>query len=205
MNYIEMVAAIKSYADRNDAEVDASIDTFFLMAEARINRSLRVSEMTTRASVATMAEKEYYALPPDFSGIRDIELQDAAGKRHGMEYLPPSQMNIIHSYEESTNYYYTIIAGNLHILPIQDAGATIEIVYYQKIPNLDGDVTESNWLSEIYPDIYMSSLMIEVEKFVKNKEAVMFWKAEFTEAVNALTDADKHDRWSGPPLRTRTQ
>lgn len=205
MNYTEMVAAVKAYADRNDAEVNAAIDTFIMMAEARINRKLRVGEMTTRASVSTLDDKEYYALPSDFNSIRDIELQDEAGGRHGLEYMPPSQMNMVHGYDDLPGYYYTILAGSLHILPIQSSGSVIEIVYYQKLPHLDGDTTESNWLSETYPDIYMAAMMIEMEKFVKNKDAVMFWKAEFLEAVTDLSDADSRDRWSGPPLRTRTQ
>ncbi len=207
MNYTEMVAAVKAYADRNDAEVNAAIDTFIMMAEARINRKLRVSEMTTRASVATLEDKEYYSLPSDFSGIRDIELQDTAGARHVIDYMPPNQMNMVHGYNvvDLPGYYYTIIAGNLHVLPIIGAGAAIEIVYYQKLPHLDGNVNETNWVSEIYPDIYVSALMIEIEKFVKNKEAVEFWKAEFNEATAALTSADSVDRWSGPPLMIRTQ
>jgi len=204
MNYTEIVAAAKAYADRNDSEINANVDVFLKMSESKINRVLRVSEMTVRATVSTITDKEYYALPPDFSGMRDAELQ-IGSTRHPLEYLPPSQMNIIYNYEESTNYYYTILAGNLHLLPIQDAGALIEMVYYQKLPPLDGVIIESNWVSETYPDIYIAAMMVEIESFVKNAEAVTIWEARFDKAIAALDLADSKDRWSGPPLRTRTQ
>ena len=38
MDYNQIVLAAKAYADRNDIEVNANIDNFILLAEAKINR-----------------------------------------------------------------------------------------------------------------------------------------------------------------------
>lgn len=204
MTYTELVAAVKSYADRNDSEVDSNFDTFIKMAEAKINRLLRISKMTARATVSTLDDKEYYALPSDFNGVRDIELQ--SDKRHTLEYLTPEQMNNVYNNGDNVEgYYYTIIAGNIHLLPIQSTGSIIEIVYYQSLENLDGDTTTSNWLSENYPDVYLAELMVEVESFVKNAQAVAIWEERFDKSINALNLADQDDRWSGTPLKMRLQ
>lgn len=213
MTYTELVAAVKSYADRNDSEVNASFDSFILMAEAKINRLLRVNEMSTRATVATLDDKEYYALPSDFAGMRDVEMQ-VGNERYTLEYRTPEQMNTFYGENYTNNYiidcnpeeyYYTIIAQNIHILPIQGTGSTVEIVYYQKLEHLDGDTTTSNWMSEDYPDIYLAALMVEVASFVKNAQAVQIWEGRFDKAINALNNADQKDRWSGTPLRMRVQ
>ena len=37
MDYNQIVLAAKAYADRNDIEVNANIDNFILLAEAKIN------------------------------------------------------------------------------------------------------------------------------------------------------------------------
>jgi len=176
MNYDEIVSIVKVYADRNDAEVNASMSAFILMAEAKINRLLRIKEMTSQAQI-DVTGTEYYALPSTFNGMRDIEVQ-FEDTRYTLDYMPPSQMNMFSNYDNPNCYHYTLIADKIVI---------------------------SNWLSEIYPDIYLASIIVEIQTFVKNAEGVALWEARFDKAINALIKADDHDRWSGPPMMMRTQ
>ena len=74
MNYTDLVGAARAYADREDADVGNNMDIFIIMAEARMNRLLKTREQSTRAYVATVDDQEYYSLPPDYAGMRDIQL-----------------------------------------------------------------------------------------------------------------------------------
>lgn len=203
MTYDELVALVKAYSDRYDAEVADNIDNFMRLAEMRISRLLRVRDMTARAKIATEDDAEYYPLPLDFAGIRDIELQDN-GSRYTMSYANPEQMNSLHSGADSVSgYYYTIVANQLHVKPEQPAGKFIELVYYQTVPALTSS-NFFNWVSLYHAELYLSGMMIEVQSFVKNAEGMKLWSERFNAAANELSVTDQNDRWSGTPLQVRT-
>lgn len=200
MTYDELITQAKAYADRYDKEVADNMAAFFALAEARINRSIKVREMTSRARMRLNEGQEYYPLPADFAGMRDIELAPTDGARKTLTYLSPEQANIIAESQGSFTGY-TIIANQLHIVPDQ-GNSVVEIVYYQKLLPL-GAENESNWLSESYPDAYLNAIMSEIELFVKNGDAFKLWTVRFNEVMAEIGMNDMKERWSGTPLQTR--
>ena len=202
MNYTEIKQAALDYADRQDAEVVNNMDTFLRVVEARANRILHVRKMATRAVIATVEDKEYYGLPYDFSGLRDIEIRDPLNpnSRETMEYLSPELMNK-HVSSASKKFQYTIIADQLHVWPPSN-GKEIEVVYYRKLPPLTEEDNE-NWLSTGNPDVYIFGLMVEINSFVKDTQNAMAWEQRFGDSIHAVTAEDDIDRWSGTPHRIR--
>ena len=209
MNYATIVSTALSYSDREtDVELTNRIDDFLRIVESRINRVLKVQKMSVRTLLTTAADQEYYGLPADFAGLRDIEMraQDdtdgAARNRYTGEYLSPEQMNTAVSFNENaSNFYYTVIANQLQISPPQD-GMVMELVYYRKLP----DLTENdsvNWMSEDNPDAYIFGLMVEVSAFVKNAGATDLWNARFKESLGEIDVDDSLSRWSGTALQVR--
>jgi len=207
MTYDEIKALALSYADREDAEVSDRIDDFIVIVESRINRMLEVRKMSTRTQTTAIADQEYYGLPADFSGIRDIEISDlATGKfRQTRAYLTPDQMKI----ESAKNVisgtgrqvYYTIVADQFQIYPpVTDK--TIEIIYYQNLPPLTS-VSPDNWLSFFAPDAYVFGILTEINSFVKDAQTSALWDQRFNEVVKQLDYDDARDRWSGTPMQIR--
>lgn len=207
MNYLELVAAGQAYADRYDQEVVDNMDNFLRFAEARINRLLKVREQSKRARLQTVDEQEYYPLPTDFAGMRDINIvtpgADGGESVRTYTYLNPEQMNI-KSAQTTNGLWYTVIADQLQIAPIQAAGSQIEIIYYQRLFPLTRD-NPTNWLSNSFPDIYLAALMLEIEAFVKNDQSVMLWESKFKMMIGELQTVDVDERWSGTPLTTKVQ
>lgn len=206
MNYTELVAASKAYADRQDIEVDANIDNFILMAEARMNRVLKTREQTTRIYAPTIEDQEFYTLPPDFSGMRDIQLNSALPSTEHSQtqfnYMTPEQFNIRRDQTYAGSLFYTVVANQLQIFPIQEAGLSIELIYYQKVPNLSLD-NLTNWMSESHPDIYLAGITSEIEIFAKNYKVGKAWDDRMARAIGELEKADVEERWSGQPLVVR--
>ena len=203
MNYQTIVDLALSYADREDTEVIDRMDGFLRMVESRINKRLQVWKMTSRAVIDMVSDQEYYGLPCDFSGMRDIEVYptDSATDRVTPCYLNPEQMNTA-ILNKSDTLAYTIIADQIHITP-QDTGKVLEIVYYSTLPELSaGNVT--NWLSSGNPDIYVFGLLVEINSFVKDGTAADIWNARFMDELSALSLEDQNIRWSGTPLVIRT-
>lgn len=205
MNYEEMIAAASAYADRSDIEVTGSMDTFIVMAEGRINRLLKVRKQSARAFTPTVEDQEYYSLPPDYSGMRSVtlnsDLPDASHSVTRFDYIAPYVMDDVTNRQDLCRNYHTIIGNQLRIFPRQKAGKSIEMAYYQKVPNLNSEFP-SNWLSEDYPDIYLSGILAEIELFVKNYSSATLWYDRMTTSLQELESTDKMERWTGSPLTT---
>jgi hypothetical protein len=206
MNYTELVAASKAYADRNDVEVADNIDIFILMAESRINRILKTREQSTRIYTPTIADQEYYTLPPDYVGMRNIQLNDgepgSTVKVTPMCLLSPEQFDVQKSITYSNTIYYSIINSQIQMYPLQEAGLTIEIVYFQKVPSLTSEFP-TNWLADSHPDIYLSGILSQIEAFTKNYDVSKAWDSSMSRGILELETTDVAEKWAGSSMVTR--
>ncbi len=204
MNYNEITTIALSYADRKDAEVINRIDDFIKVTEARINRDLEVGKQVARATLAVSPTQSYYGLPDDFNGLRDIQL-NLGDEIRTMYYRTPEEMNDLVSNENAQTLeqvYYSIIANQLQIAPIQMTG-TLEITYYRRVPNLNSN-DDTNWLSQSDPDCYIFGILVEISAFTKDADALAVWDARFKEALATMLDLDARSRWSGTPMQMRS-
>ena len=212
MNYADIVSLSLSYSDRSDLEVTSRVDNFIEIVEARMNRLLETRRMSARSIVATIKDQEYYGLPSNWAGMRDIEIYGTASDpssaqgRQTLQYLTPEQMNQktglpTATYSVNSQIYYTIVANQIQIFPTQDS-RTMEIVYYQTVPNLNATDTD-NWLSFAAPDAYIFGILVEISAFVKDATTSSLWDNRFLQVMNQISDDDKNDRWSGGTLQVR--
>jgi hypothetical protein len=206
MNYGEIKSIAQSYTDRYDQELVKAMPAFTKIVEGKINNALRTGEQAVRAQIWLMRDEEYYGLPSDWGGARDVEILKQGTRTGGrtLTYLSPEEMNKI-SRSPSRPYprhnYYTIIANQIQIAPPTD-NEVLEIVYYQRLPTLVED-TDSNWLTEKNPDAYVFGLCTEIAGFAKDENAFMTYDARFKEALGNVTQEDQITRWSGPSHRVQ--
>lgn len=204
MDYTEIKNAILGYSDRKDQAVIDAIDMFLRVVESRVNRKLKTQYQSMRTQLLITADQQYYGLPSDFLGLRDIEVSSGADTQTTLEYVTPAQLNdIIGSGQEAfgPTKYYTIVAKQLQIYPVVE-NMVLEIVYYQSIPPLEVGTPE-NWLSITYPDTYIFGGMVELSAFIKDAVASNLWEQRFVGVVTEIATDDKNTRWSGPPMRIR--
>jgi hypothetical protein len=201
MNYKEIIDASKAYTDRFDEELADSMTAFTRVVEAKINNALRTGDQSVRSQIWLRSGEEYYGLPCDWGGARDVEIL-SSGQQHGrtLVYLAPEQMNKL-TRQHGEHNYYTIIAGQIQIAPPAD-DQILEIIYYQRLPELAED-EDTNWLTEKNPDAYIFGLCTEISAFAKDPVLFEGYKARFAEALMDITQEDQITRWSGPALRTQ--
>lgn len=206
MNYSELVATSQAYADRQDTEVAMNMDTFILMTEARVNRLLKTREQSCRIFAPTVEGQEYYSLPPDYIGMRDIQLDDplptTTYTTQQFTYLNPEQFNAVRGQPYTGCLYYTVIANQIQIYPIQDAGLAIELVYFQRVPPLTA-ANPDNWMATNHPDIYLAGMCAEISLFAKDYDTATGWFERLKLAVSELDNTDVQERWAGSSLVTR--
>ena len=202
MKYAEIISTAIDYADRkdDDGEIANVIDSFLRIVEARINRVLKVQDQSKRAVMVTVEGQEYYGLPFDFSGLRDIEIRSTliASERSTPMYLNPEQMNN-HVTVGSSKYAYTIIDGQIQLNPTTD-NCLIEIIYYSTLEPLNDNSTQETWLSRSSPDMYIFGLLVEISAFVKDVASTQVWDERFKSELANLSKDDQESRWSGTSL-----
>ena len=202
MDYNEIVQTALGYADREDLEVTNNVDFFLRIAESRINKRLDVGEMSARAQIITVTGQDYYDLPDDFKSLRDVKYtSDNVAGTVTLEYVNPKQGNDANQSGLTGSCLYTIIAGQLQVIPTP-ADGVVDLVYHQKLLPLT-PAAPDNWLSADYPEIYVFGLLVEISSFVKDAVAANLWDERFQGAMTALDDDDSSSRWSGTPLKVR--
>ena len=203
MNYKEIIDAAKAYTDRYDEELAATMTAFTRVVEAKINNALRTGDQSVRSQIWLQRGQEYYGLPCDWGGARDVEILHE-GQQHGrtLVYLAPEEMNKL-TRQSGEHNYYTIIAGQIQVAPPAD-DQVLEVVYYQRLPELKEE-EDTNWLTEKNPDAYIFGLCTEISAFAKDSVLFEGYKARFTDALMDITQEDQITRWSGPALRTQVE
>jgi hypothetical protein len=199
MNYDEVVAACYAYADRYDSETTGFVSSFIALAEARINRLLKVRQASTRAFLVSILDQVYYGLPPDYAGMRNIQYNTGVNGIQVVKYRTPEQLDDMKAAGYIGSSFYTIVADQIQLSMAIEAGIQIEISYYQKVPNLT-TLAPINWVSENHPDVYVSAVTTEISLFVKDYDAAQIWNARLDKAISDLQFADSEERWAGSTL-----
>lgn len=203
MNYSEIVDMALSYSDREDTEVSDRMDQFIFIVESRINKKLKVADMSARATIdLSLADpdQEIFALPSDFGGLRSVKISEE--KQRTLTYVNPEQLSNRKSkgsFGANQRIYYNIVAKELHIYPPQTTG-NIEITYYQKIDPLTA-INTNNWISDDSPECYIFGILVEITSFTKDADAMAIWNGRFTECIDDIETDDQKTRWSGTPLQ----
>lgn len=212
MNLKQIKESAQGYVDRYDQELVGAIPGFLKVVESKINSALKTGEQSVRAQIWLERDKEYYGLPSDWGGFRDVELvhKGSQSLNEGTGYHPVGGQTLIYVNPEQMNgtsrrerqRYYTVIANQIQVAPPTD-NQILEVVYYQRVPALSQD-TDTNWLSDKHPDCYIFGLCAEICAFCKDAVGFELYKMRFAEAIADIAMDDQVTRWSGPSLRTYT-
>ena len=201
--FTELKDAIADWLDRSD--LTARIPDFIALAEARINRELRIRPMEVRSTMYATVDQQYFNLPGGYIQMRNIQLN--TNPTTPLEYITPEMLDRL--YGSSTTgkpRAYTLIGDEIQLAPIPDSAYTLEMAFYEKFTALgdgtSGTVT-SNWLTENAPDILLYGALMEAEPFIKNDERVAVWLNGYGNAIDKLQKADQRDRHSGSAMRVR--
>ena len=201
--FTELKDAIADWLDRSD--LTARIPDFIALAEARINRELRIRPMEVRSTMYATVDQQYFNLPGGYIQMRNIQLN--TNPTTALEYITPEMLDRL--YGSSTTgkpRAYTLIGDEIQLAPIPDSAYTLEMAFYEKFTALgdgtSGTVT-SNWLTKNAPDILLYGALMEAEPFIKNDERVAVWLNGYGNAIDKLQKADQRDRHSGSAMRVR--
>jgi len=201
--FTELKDAVADWLDRSD--ITARIPDFITLAEARLNRDLRIRPMEVRSSMETTSGQRYFNLPGGYIQMRNIQIN--TNPITPLEYITPEMLDRLYgSNSTGKPRAYTLIGDEIQLAPIPDSDYTLEMAFYEKFTPLGdgtaGTVT-SNWLTTNAPDVLLYGALLEAEPFIKNDERIGLWLNAYNGSIKKIQDADARDRHSGSAMRIR--
>ena len=201
--FTELKDALADWLDRSD--LTDRIPDFITLAEARLNRDLRIRPMEVRSSMETTAGQRYFNLPGGYLQMRNMQIN--SNPITPLEYITPEMLDRLYGSDTTGKpKAYTLIGDEIQLAPIPDSDYTVEMAFYEKFTPLgDGTsgTTTSNWLTLNAPDVLLYGALLEAEPFIKNDERVNLWINAYNSAITRIQDTDTKDRHSGSAMRIR--
>ena len=195
-NFTELKASIADTLNRDD--LTAQIPDFITLAEAQLSRDLRHWRMEDRANATV--DSQYTALPNNF--ISPIRITIPVNPSYTLELVSPFEISKLRMETQDTlgrPQFYAVVDGAFEVYPSPDANYTVELVYYESIPDLATNTT--NWLLTHYPDAYLYSSLIHSSPYLQEDQRIAVWNTLYLNAVSAINLEGERARTSGSGRR----
>jgi hypothetical protein len=179
-NYTDLKSTIASYLARSD--LTAIIPSFIQLAEIRLRRDMRISEMLI--NTALTPSSGIVTLPADFLEMRSVYFN--SNPLTTLEYQSPDLFSRNGFNDTSgTSVYFTIIANTIHFSPDPDSTDTVQILYYAKPAYLSDSNLTNVWTDNCMDAILYASLG-EAEPYLINDGRIATWAGLYDRAVGAI-------------------
>lgn len=193
------VTALDSYAELKDAvcgptgfmhrtDIEARFDTFLLLAEERINRTLRCSEMEVSLAPTVIASNAI-AIPTGTVAVKSLWL--SGYESSPLKVMPYDRLK--RQGTEGVAAHYSWQGLSFHF----DGTGTVTGVLYERVPALTA-AANTNWLLAAHPSAYLWGVITEACAYVMDDERAARADARFKQALGDINKAGQRDVYSGP-------
>ncbi len=199
--YTELKASVADWLNRTD--LTSVIPDFIALAEAQIERTLRTRQMIVRATASI--DTEYSAVPGDFLETKSIKLNT-----NPVTALTFESVDALDDLKSTTYIsagkpqYFSIVGGQIRVLPVPDNTYTAELIYYAKLSKLSS-TNATNWLLTQAPDVYLYGSLMQAAPYLKDDARVSVWAAIYTRGLEELQVADDRGATSGGSIMMRAR
>lgn len=202
--FTELKSAIADELNRSD--LTSVIPNFISLAEARLNRDLRVRQMIKRANAPTVAGNRYLSVPPDWQQAKNLQIT-ASGKTVQLEFMTLDFADYYNSTRGGLSgvpKYYNFTGGDIELIPTPNDVYSIEMAYYGKVTPLSDSVS-TNWLLTQWPDVYLYGSLIHSAPYLKEDDRLDVWSAIYDRLTTDINASDERAQYSGSTLKARTR
>ncbi|MGB4498534.1 MAG: hypothetical protein WBI40_07535 [Methylococcaceae bacterium] len=181
-NYSTLQTAIANWLHRND--LTAVIPDFITLAESRINRVFSARGTELEAVLTATAGSELVNLPADFGSPIVLWLESFVPRQELILKLS-SELN--YSPIRAYPTFYAIKSNTIQFDRIADDAYPLRLRYVQTI---DLATTDTNYVLENYPDIYLFSALVEAAVFIRDMEQMQIWQQKLDLALSEAQSSE---------------
>jgi len=198
-DYEGLKAVVADYLGRDD--LADRIPDFIRLAEARLNRDVRMRVMERRAYHLLDAGKNELSLPwkreagdwDVFLEMRDLVWR-CGGRTVNLTYLPADDYST-RLQEQGSPVRYAIVGKSLFIVPVPDQRGQVELTYWAEIPPLS-DAQPANAVLETAPDLYLYAALVESAPWARSSVPVELWTQYYREARERVRESENRGRYT---------
>lgn len=184
--YSELQTAVAGWLHRGD--MATRIPEFIMLAEAKINRRLRVPGMEAALSSETITDS-VIPLPADFAGVKALWVDG-----YPIDPLEPQALeSVLAATGQGVATLYARQGSNLRF----DGTGDVTGVYYARVPALS-DAAPTNWLLSDSPDLYLFGALGEAALHIKDETRGALWQQRFETLIDELNSVAVRDSYGGP-------
>lgn len=184
-DFLDLRTAVLEQVGRTDiADVFPRLT---LLAEAYMSRKMEMLDQITTVTVTFSGGVA--PLPNDFSQV--IGLFDTAG----CEYV--QQPTQIVKREHTTGFYAIEPSG----LVSKHSDGDLTLQYYAKIPTITAAPTDSNWLLQRYPSLYLYAVAYEAAKYMRDRDLAADMRALRDDEMRDAMADDSDARYARARVR----
>lgn len=193
--------SVASWLKRSD--LTSVIPDLIALGEARIARDLRLRKQVTQTTLTTVAGQQYVSLPADFLEAENFTVGTSPPRT--MSVVTPELLDVKFPAGSWSGVpaAYCAVGDQIRLGPTPDAAYSITLDYYQRWTALSAS-SDTNWLLQKHPSIYLFAALAEAEPFLMNDPRAAVWEAKYANDVKTLQDADDEALRSGSAMRVRT-
>ena len=197
-NYTDLQASIADTLNRDD--LTAKIPDFIKMAEGIMNRSVRHWRMEDRATATV--NTQYSALPNNFAEpIRMILTGSEVSVVEVVGSLEISRLRAAVNDTKGTPRNFAIMDQSIEVFPTPDQDYTMELVYYETLPDLATNNT--NWLLTYYPEAYVYGSLLHSAPYLQEDERLAVWSGLYQSAISGINEDGMKAKTSGSGRRIK--
>ena len=214
MNYISLKASIDDWLARSDISDETISDTLIDLAEARINRILRVKAMETvyDETIANgvtdypstcLEFKHLYLYSGDgdtLSGDGIVDPTDNTVRE--LEWRGFDAFSREYQGSSGVPCFAARQADKIIYWPAPQGTYKASGVYYAAFTPLSDNNT-SNWLSTNAPDLLLSAVLTEASAYIKSPDQLQYWQGRRDQAMAEIQAEDDKAEFSATPLTMR--
>ncbi|MCK6431994.1 MAG: hypothetical protein L6Q68_03025 [Aquabacterium sp.] len=198
--YPDLVNAVAGWLHRDD--LASSVPDFIALAEARLNRDVRVRQQMTTATLVTVAATQAVALPADWLQFHRVRL---SSPDRPLTMLPGPDFEAMYRVSDTgAPRNYTVEGSSLLLGPVPDSAYSIEAAYYAKLPTLTA-LAPTNWLLTAWPSLYLYAALAESAPYLGQDSRRAMWEMMYATDLGAALATDRRARASGSTMRMRAR
>lgn len=190
----ELKTALANWSKRSD--LTSRLDEFIALAEARINRDLRVSAMEA-SMTSTALSSGAVTNPTGFLAWKELRYDGSP-----VYTLEPRPIEwVIGQPDEASSPIYFAVTGTQTVCWPQSG--SVKGTYYKALDSLTSN--SSNAILTSHPDLYLFAGLEQIAVYLMDDAAEQRWGARATAIVQQINSADAGNRINGGPLVARAR
>lgn len=200
MGYAEFKAFLASFLWRDgDTVLLAALDALIRMAEAGLQRELKVQDAQQLAELTFTDSSTPLLLPADYRSPDRI-----LGLGGDYEYVTPGQFWSSTQVGSSPAELgtFTVVGRNLYISgwPSVTSPQAFELLYYRTIEPYQ--TADASWVADLHLDLFVYATLKHAGRFVRDDDRVPGWNEAYMEALGAALAEDTINRYArGAPQK----